>query len=465
MTKSTSVEQISGLVYEGLFKRMPDMSMSPQLARNYTVSDNALTYTFALRDDVKWHDGSAFTANDVEYTIREIIKNDCIYKHNVENIAATKVISSTSYSVTLKQPMVGFVALMSFPVVKNGTIDTAALATYMPMGTGYYRYVEGHIGKTLTLKSVGNHWSGKTANIETVIVRELPDKDAVKYSFDASEVDVMHQTFSEMLAYSPKQAERTVNFAGNNITFLGINANKDMLAGANTRKAISMALDREYIAGSVLVNRVTPALLPIKPDSWLMPEEYRDVAKKIDAARELLAEDAWEAGDNGLMQRTSGSVTTMLQFSVIVNEDNARRIAVLESARKNLSDIGVVMTVDKLSFDEYKRRVSARDYDMFIGEITISEENDLSVFGGTAAAYCAGSGASFDVLLDNIRRAKNDEDVKNGYAALAQGFADEMPIITLFFSMDAIVCNSKIRGSLLPAYGNIYSNIADWYAN
>ena len=465
MTKSMSVSQVSSLVYEGLFKRMPDMRMVPCLAQSYTVSDNALTYTFYLRDGAMWHDGTAFTAADVEYTVREIMKNDSIYRNNVENIASTRVVNNSTYSVTLKQPMVGFTALMSFPIMKNWTNDIASVATYMPMGTGYYRYTDGHMGKTLTLKSIGSHWSGEMANIEMITVKQLPDKEAVKYSFDASEVDVMYQSFFETLTYSPKQHAQTVSYVSNNVLFLGINANREVLAGANTRKAISLALDREYIAKSVLIDKVKPAVLPIKPGSWILPDEYASVARDNSWARDLLEQDGWTMGDNGLMQRKNGDVTTILQFSVIVNEDNAQRIAVLESIKKNLADIGVVLNIERLPFDTYRQRVEAKNYDMFIGEVAIAEEYDLSMFGSKTAEYCVTQSGDIDVVIDRIKRAKSDDEVRAEYEELARAFADEMPVVTLCFSMDTMVCNSKIRGDILPVQGDVYGNIRNWYAN
>ncbi len=71
-TQSQSMTQVSAFIYDGLMRKNSDYTMSPCLAQSYTVSDNGLTYTFSLRQDVTWHDGSGFDANDVDYTIRMI---------------------------------------------------------------------------------------------------------------------------------------------------------------------------------------------------------------------------------------------------------------------------------------------------------------------------------------------------------------------------------------------------------
>lgn len=465
MTKSLSVSQVSTLVYEGLFDRNPDFSMSPCLAEGYSVSDNALTYTFFLHKNIQWHDGSSFNASDVEYTIGEIMKNESIFKMNVENIASTKVVNNYTYSITLKKPMSGFITFLDFPIIKNKTNDPATIATYIPMGTGRYKYMESSLGKEMTLKAIGSHWSGSPANIDTIKVKQLPDKESVKFAFDAREVETQYLTPVEMMTYSPKAHAKSVLLPTNNITFIGINTNHEALVGASTRRAISMLIDREYITKNIMIDRAYPATVPINPRSWLYPDNASPVQRDVDAAKELFSQDGWTVGENGLMQKPQGNVAIMLQFTIILNEENSYRTAIAETIKKSLSETGITVNIEKLKFQDYQKRVSEKRYDMYIGEVAIAANNDISMFGGKEAHLCVYKNEAMNILMDNAQNAKTNDEIQNAYRELGGAFTVEMPIITLFFGCDSLVYNDKIRGEVAPAWGNVYGNLPRWYVN
>ena len=119
--------------------------------------------------------------------------------------------------------------------------------------------------------------------------------------------------------------------------------------------------------------------------------------------------------------------------------------------------------MESVPFDEYERRVGAGDYDVFLGEVKIGTDLDLSMFAGQNARYSVYASERIDSLLWNCKNAVTQETFAQTYQELEEAFLEEMPIISLFMGMDAIMLNSTVQGVEMPAAGSVFADMAGWY--
>lgn len=462
LTKSVSVSRVSTLIFEGLMRTGEGLTPEPCLAEGYSISSDGLVYTFFLRRDVTWHDGGRFRAQDVDYTVKTILASDSIYKKDLDNVSSGRVVDDYTYSIVLKNPMPGFISLADFPIIKAGTMAQEDLASYVPVGTGPYKYLEGS-SKIIKLIANGSWWTGVAANINEIVVKILPDRESVAYAFDAREIEVFNATAGDLMSYNPKGNALIAPYTNNNLTFLGINSSGAVLGSGAVRRAISAAVDRDRLVKDIMFGHAIQSNIPINPESWLYPPDTPASGIDIEKAMQYLQADGWEAGGDGVMAKKGQAEPVQLSFSILVNEDNARRVAAAESIKKDLEQIGMNVTVQAVPFDEYERKVLSGDYEMFIGEVKIPKNYDLSMFAGKDAAFSVYQSENIEQLLESVRSAINKEDIKNSYDKLMQAFINEVPIVSLFFGRDALVYHSKLKGEIKPVCGNVYKNLASWY--
>lgn len=136
------------------------------------MSDSGLVYTFNLRRDAAWHDGGGFDAYDVDYTVKMIQElENSPYKDRLANVSNTRRADKYTYIITLKEANAGFINLMDFPIIKNGTDCKNGLKEYTPIGTGAYQYVPSTMSRTIRLVRNESYTAGDKPLIGEVLIK------------------------------------------------------------------------------------------------------------------------------------------------------------------------------------------------------------------------------------------------------------------------------------------------------
>lgn len=459
-TVSQSVTQTSALIYDSLVKRASDRSIQMCLCSGYTVSDSSLTYTFTLKDNVRWHDGSEFTAEDVEYTFEMIeALEQSAYKGRLSNVASYAKTGKNVFVVTLGYADSGFINLMDIPIIKSGTDCVNSLKEYIPIGTGPYKYVRSDLSRAIRLVRNEDYAVSQKPLIEQIIIKQLPDKDSLAGALEAREIEAAAFSASEMRNYNPKGNLTQIPYSNNTLTFVGINTTVDNLDKALLRRALSYTIDRDAIKKDVFFDRAQSVSVPIVPDSYLYNRIY-DYARDTERAAKLLLDAGYTKGDDSMMQNADGE---KLSFDLVVNMENELRVSTAQKIKNDLRQIGIDIRVIKLAFEDYTSCIDSGEYDMFLGEVKINKNLNLSAFAGSNASYSIYSTERIDALMRACRYAETNEEFITYYKEIAEVFLSEMPIIPLVMGCDALVLNSKIKGVTPPVESNIFSNIASWY--
>ena len=461
VTQSLSMTQVSAFLYDGLMRKKSDFGMEPSLAESYSVSDNGLIYTFNLRRGVTWHDGGGFDAYDVEYTVKMIqeLKNSP-YKVRFDNVSATRRADKYTFIITLKEPNAGFINLMDFPIIKNGTNCKDGLKEYIPVGTGAYQYTPSSLNRSIKLVRNESYIAGEKPLIDEVIIKQVPDKNALTTALEVREVGAAPFTAQELMSYNPKGNLYTVSYPNNQLTFLGVNTTDGALSSAAVRRALSYAIGREEIRKNIFFGRGESVCVPVAPGSYLFKDIYR-LEESGERAVELLTEAGYHAGTDGVMQKEESG--ERLRFDLLVNRDNEKRVAIAEKIKNSLKEIGAEVNIVSVSFADYESRIKQGRYDLFLGEVKIGDDLDLSIFAGQNARYSVYASERIDRLLGACKAATNMESFSASYQELEEAFLEETPIIPLIMGTDALVLNSNVQGVEPPANGNVFANTAKWY--
>ena len=281
-------------VFEGLMKPTPEGDLIPAVAEKYEISDDQLTYTFTIRDGIKFHNGDPVTAEDVGESLARC-KNggDGIFEVEAfSNIQHMETADSRSISITLGEPDSEFLSYLTAAVLPAGYDgqDTA------PVGTGPFKFVSRAAQDNIVLERFDDYW-GEKAYLDKVTYKIIENADSILMSLQSGAVDLFAHLTSTQVAQLGDEfniEEGTMNL----VQAMYLNNAVAPFDDVWVRQALCYAIDRQQILdlafdgyGSLIGSSMYPAFGKYFDDSLTNYYTY-DVEK----AKALLADAGYPDG-------------------------------------------------------------------------------------------------------------------------------------------------------------------------
>lgn len=435
---SDGVQQtVSSLLYEGLF--VLDEHFEPQklLCESYSVSPNGLTYTFRLRD-AAFSNGAPLTASDVLATYRRAQASER-YAARFSNIASMGT-NRGALVVTLRRADSALPALLDIPIVKSGTEKDT-----VPLGTGPYYFLTDSDGPCLARKEY--YWGDSKGLPARIALMPAKDADTAAYLFSAKSVHLLAaDLLGNSAAASLGGVDRT-DAPTSIFLYLGFNVKRGALADAELRMAINSAFDRDGIVETLLAGHAQAAQFPISPVSPLYPATL-NLPTDSDAHAMSLSNDA------------DGEAAQALALTLIVNAESNFKVALAEHLAKQLDAARVSVTLSVLPWAEYLSALQRGDFDLYLGEVRLTADWDVSPLIGTGGSLNYGGFASpeLDKALDAFLKEENETTA----AAFCERFAQELPVLPLVFKSVSVLTPEGLIDGVAPTASQPLRNLAGW---
>ena len=460
LTGSPTMKECLQFVYEPLFDVDEKQRIIPVLADSYTLSPDGRTIEIQLKHGVTWHDGSAFTSQDVAYTFKQIRSGITQYTDNLANVADYMGIDDDKLRITLNYAVPNFVSYLNFPVVKYQT-DMSGLANFIPDGTGaFYFSAQLGTGKVLFAAYEG-YWGGR-ASIDSITATVIPDAQKYQSMFDASEIDVITDSLLNLSEYTPRGSVTVNEYVTNKLTYLGFNTQNPLFKGSSTRRAIAKLIDKDSIVNSTLYSRCVAVDTPINPTSVFYYDTNERFKKDEILAMSLLGDDGWGTNANGDFTRITAGETQILSFNILTDADNSEKCAVAEKIAAGIKEFGIACEITALPYEEYKAGINSGNYEAAIDEIILAPNNDLSPLVSSAGNSFGYINPTFDTLTAQLGMTADEEQQKELYRQYGGGVTEEMPFIPLYFRKGYVLSSSKLKNELCPSSVRQYRNTAAW---
>jgi peptide/nickel transport system substrate-binding protein len=481
---------ISALVYAGL-TRHTATGISNDLAKSYTVSDNGLTYTFTLRDGLRFQDGTALTADDVAFTIDKI--QDPVLKSphagDWANVTV-KQVSSSVIQFTLKQAYAPFISETDIGILPKhiwGSVsdDQFIFSQYniQPIGAGPYRSSSiardsGGIPTEYRL-AAWSGYAGVKPHVSNITFVFFNDDQSAYSALDSGSID-------SLPSVSPDEAARLASDSAQSYTVLsdplprvfGVFFNQSQnaaLADKSVRQALDMSVDRNAIVRAVLSGYGTPISGPLPAGMSASSSAPIATSSNIANAQTLLEKNGWKRDSaTGIYQyQKKGSKTvTPLAFDIYTADTPDLKQAaelVKDSWAKIGADVGVKVFE---SSDLYQSVIRPRKYDALLFGELIGKDRDLYAFWHSSQRSAPGLNVSMyanskaDKLLEQIRTTSSDSARASEYAQFEQQVRSDIPAIFLY-SPDFIYAVPKALQGLelgeLTVPSDRFDSVDDWY--
>jgi len=351
-TDSASGE-IASHIFNSLVKFDKDSStIVGDLARKFYFEDNT-TLVFELRDDVEWHDGTRFDANDILFTYKTLLRKDLIspYSSDFRFVKSVEVTGKYRVKVHYTQPyfkaleiwMMGIIPEHILKDEKN--IMTSDFNT-KPIGTGPYKLTRLEYSKDIILSANEHYFEGK-AKIDKIVYHIIADATTRFLMLQSKQLDVgsldaisferkLDSTFSQKFAIYEKVSR--------SYTYLGFNLRRKKFQNPKVREALSLAIDRQELVDILFFKHAKVCSGPFLPSSGAFNKEVKVPTQNIQHAKELLAEAGYDKNHP-------------FEFEIATSNSNSIRPYAAQILQYQLKKIGVVVKLRVMEWQAFLNMV------------------------------------------------------------------------------------------------------------
>ena len=458
--------EINILLFNGLTAHDGGNQVVSGLAKDWTFDEDTCTYTFRLEENVKWHDGEPFTAEDVKFTIEAIMdpENGSENAPNYEDVEEISILDEHTISFRLSAPNVAFLDYMTMAILPKHLLegeDMQSSAFFRaPVGTGPYKLAGWDEGQAITLERNADYFKG-AARIEKIVFKIVPDDNAKALQMQSGELTLAHLTPKDTENFLGKEGYdvyemKTSDYRGILFNFQNPywTENRDLIP------AVCYAIDRQAILDAVVLGRGVTAYGPLQRNIY-NNEDVERYDYDPSRARSILEDAGCVMGENGFYERNGQEVG----FVISVGAGDQVRLDMAQAAAQQLREVGVNCTVEVPAKVDWGGQMA---YLIGWGSPFDADDHTYKVFGtGKGANYSGYSNPLVDQYLTEARQSDDPAVRKEAYANFQTALAED-PAFAFICYVDAdYVASAALKGitpdTVLGHHGvGIFWNVTEW---
>lgn len=438
------------VMYESLVTVDDNGLPQPLLAENWTETNGGKVWTFTLRENVTFSDGTPLTAEDVAASGQYIldlannkeVEDNGFYANIKYLVTSFKVIDDRTLEVRAARDYYGLLYAMPFPVVPASQVGMAN-----PLGTGPYVVTAFEPYSYMMLSANPKWWQLQPQVQEITITFYSNNKDMIN-AYEYGRVDAVFTRSVAAAQYKSGINSLSISYDTRQLEVLLLNHRERSfpLDSLNVRKAIRYAINIPLISSNVYMGMTLDADTPIPSDSWLYYDQESTFVYNPDKARELLAAEGWvDLDGNGVLDYPveGAEEPKHLRLSLYVYEDptNDVRFSTANMIADMLKEVGIDAHVETGSYTEIKQVLENGSFDMCLCAFQMDVVPDVGFFlrKGNAQNYGNYNSSEMTSLIDALRKQENQSDFAYTTQAIQQQFAADVPFICLFYRTGAIL--------------------------
>jgi len=494
---TTSDTNITHMIFDSLVRPDEQLIIEGSLAKDWTVSEDGKTYTFTLYDNVKWHDGEPFTANDVAFTftsladptydagaysrVEPILGAADFHNGTADSVAGIKVIDDYTIEFTLTEANASFLANMFIGVLPEHILKDVSPADWAkddfnraPIGTGPFKFVKWEPAQYIELAANMDYFKG-APNLDGIIYR-FGDQNTMLAAFMNQEVDIVPVPVAEV------ENVKTLDFAevktSNDLSvyYIGFNLLNDHFKDVKVRQALAYAVNKELIVTSILgeYGEVCEDLFPNA--HWSHNPDVTTYPYNPDQAMALLEEAGYTKNASGIYEKDGKE----LKFTIEVPTGKKEREKTAVMLKQMWDEIGLNVEIRQLDFptlvtkllpkdkEGKQRTVTAEDYDAYILGFGVEADPDeyrpyfhSAFMPPNGYNFVSYSDPDMDELLINQLLETDQEARQAIFWEIGKKLSDEQPWIPIYGQKSVFVSNVKVQG-FTPDFRGVTFNAREW---
>ena len=400
LSAASDTEAVFHNVFEGLVLFDETGALIPGLAKSWDISDDGLTYTFHLRDDVTFHNGKAFSAEDVVYNYEALsgLGGEEPLSSKFTNVTAINAIDDYTVELTLGEADAAFLQYTRVAVLPKGYEDQSSA----PVGTGPFVFEKYVPGQMVVLEKNENYYDeSRMAKIDEAQIYIMGDDSAVLTALQSGQLDagIVYADSADYLS-----GDFTINSSPQNMVQLfALNNSVEPFDDVRVRQAFEYAINKDQIIDGVFAGYATELYSNFSPVmSYFYNDELSDVyTYDVEKAKELMAEAGYEDG---------------FDITITVPSNYQKHVDTAQVIAQQLKEINVNATIEPVEWGQWLEQVYTNaEYETTIVGLTGKlDPNDIlgryvSDYGKNFMKY---SNPDYDKLIEEAKTASDEERVE-----------------------------------------------------
>lgn len=431
------------LVFRSLYRLDGGFTAVRDMAAEENVSASGVKVT--IDDDLVFSDARPVSAKDVVYSF-EAAADSPLWQESLAEIKSCR--ADGDYTVTFETNTsdVNVLNLLTFPIVEAGTAEGEDA---LPIGSGYYRFERDELRMSLLCNL---RYPGALPEIGTVRLYDVTESSSLMHLLDTGIIDCF---FSDLADGTAKRTYSSVSeIYLNNLVFLGLNHESYPLSMSDVRRAISLALDRRALVENAFVSHARPSCLPFNM-SWSAVTDLQESA-------DMSPDSDIRASDALLDEAGCGNSGDKIYLTLICRDENSFMKNTAALIVDELSLVNIDAELKLMSENEFNAALRDGEYDMYLSEIKLTKNMDLSPF------FSAGGEARHGIVTDSIASDDAYYRYRTGEADIGEfltAFAEDMPFIPLLYRNGQFCYSRNLSGISEATENALFSSIAGWQLN
>jgi peptide/nickel transport system substrate-binding protein len=443
-------------VFDALFRINVDGVIVPNLATevpsqaNGGISEDGLNWRIRLRDDVTWHDGTPFTAEDVKFTLELIVNPDFRAWRTTGHslVRDITVVSPTELTWRMEEAFAPYLSFLTETfmvpkhILENEADPNEAAFNQAPIGTGAFKWGQRLAGDRLELVANPDYF-GEGPYIEQLVFKYIPDMTVLYAQFKSGDIDLVGQAYINPDNYQEAKSlpDRVVIAEPKgSVESIYLNQDRPQFRDRAVREALYLAMDRQSIIDALYYGVPSPAETFMPPQSYYYNADLPKQEFNLDRARKLLDEAGWLPGADGIREKDG----VRLSFSNSTTVGNHLREQTQQFLQQTFAEIGVEMTIENLPpavmWGEFW---GMSQFDSAMVGITYLVGGDpdvtyrfhtkaIAAKGGNGSNNAQYSNSEVDALLEEGRRTFDPEKRREIYFRVQEIIRHDLPFLPLF---------------------------------
>jgi len=467
--------------FEGLVIYDENNSIAGGSAESWDISDDGLTYTFHLRKNLKWSDGTALTAKDFVYSYLRVL-DPALGAQYTEMITAYIVGAEEFYAgdadadavgikatddntlvLTLMQPTAYYIGILGMwvyspvneaTVTANGDKWTRSADTFI--SNGPFKMQKIAFGEGYELVKNPNYWNAANVKLEKLNFRFIPDPSTALVALDQGDIDGQWEVPSSDLPNLKANNDALQIIPSYGTTYYEINCSKAPYDNPKVRLALAMALDRTALIESVLQTTDSPAYSLIAPGYSVDGVAYDEgrsnyglsATADVEGARAMLAEAGYPGGE--------GFPT--LELSYYTNETVKNIVEAMQQMWQE--NLGIKVNVSTEEWAVYYESIQALNYDVGAMGWGADYMHPMTFFplrlSDGVMNNCGWANSEYDSLVKQAQSETDPLEAMKLMRAAEDILMAEMPLIPLYYRSSPKMMASYVKGWYITPLNNMY---------
>ncbi len=450
VANDTTARRVMEQVYDGLVELDPQLRPQPALAESWT-SVSPTVWVFKLRKNVRFHDGTPLTAEDVVFTYQTMLDpaSRSPFRTLYTPISKAEAVDTETVRFTLSAPYGPLFKYLDLGIVSKKAVERLG-ADYPnhPVGTGPYKFVSWQRNSRIVLEANPSYWKG-TPKLGQVIFNIIPDNTTRSAALEAGDVDLIHTPLSPQDVRRLKQAPRVKVFelTGLGITYLNFNLADPLLRDVKIRQALASLIPQQTIVKQIYQSMDTPATSVLLP-AWtgVYAGEITQPVYDPARAKALLAETGWTTKRENLLERDG----KRLSVTIRTHSEDPNRIQVAELLVSILRSYGVDARTEITEFPALFQALVGGNYQIaLLGWLTLvdPDRGTYNQFHSKGSSnWEKYNNSRVDALLDEGRQKSDPQERARIYREVARILVTDLPYYVLTYQGYIVAINARVQG-------------------